>query len=93
LSEANLNLPVPYVVFVHATSRADKQWPDTAWIDLGQSLVRRGASIVLPWGSEEERVTSERLAKEFGGCGHRAAQAVVAGGGWPDRRGRRDSRR
>lgn len=30
LSEANLNLPVPYVVFVHATSRADKQWPDTA---------------------------------------------------------------
>ncbi|WP_281663860.1 lipopolysaccharide heptosyltransferase I [Paraburkholderia fungorum] len=68
LSEANLNLPVPYVVFVHATSRADKQWPDTAWIELGQSLVRRGASIVLPWGSEEERATSERLAKEFGGA-------------------------
>jgi heptosyltransferase-1 len=66
LSAANLNLPVPYVVFVHATSRADKQWPDTAWIELGQSLVRRGASIVLPWGSEAERETSERLAKEFG---------------------------
>jgi heptosyltransferase I len=61
-----LNLPVPYVVFVHATSRADKQWPDAAWIELGQSLVRRGASLVLPWGSEAERVTSERLAKEFG---------------------------
>ena len=66
LSQAQLNLPVPYVVFVHATSRADKQWPDTAWIDLGQALVRRGASLVLPWGSEAERVTSERLAKEFG---------------------------
>jgi heptosyltransferase-1 len=66
VSELGLNLPVPYVVFVHATSRADKQWPDTAWIELGQSLVRRGASIVLPWGSEEERATSERLAKEFG---------------------------
>jgi heptosyltransferase-1 len=66
LSEANLNLPVPYVVFVHATSRADKQWPDAAWIELGQALVRRGASIVLPWGSDAERATSERLAREFG---------------------------
>jgi heptosyltransferase-1 len=57
---------VPYVVFVHATSRADKQWPDAAWIELGQALVRRGASIVLPWGSDAERATSERLAREFG---------------------------
>jgi len=66
LSEVDLNLPVPYVVFVHATSRADKQWPDTAWIELGQSLIRRGVSIVLPWGSAAERETSEKLAKEFG---------------------------
>jgi len=66
LSSLGMNLPVPYVVFVHATSRADKQWPDTAWIELGQSLVRRGASIVLPWGSDAERETSERLAREFG---------------------------
>jgi heptosyltransferase-1 len=66
LSALGLNLPVPYVLFVHATSRADKQWPDTAWIELGQSLVRRGASIVLPWGSDAERETSERLAREFG---------------------------
>jgi heptosyltransferase-1 len=66
LSQADLNLPVPYVVFVHATSRADKQWPHTAWIELGQSLIRRGVSIVLPWGSAAERETSEKLAKEFG---------------------------
>ncbi|WP_342346225.1 lipopolysaccharide heptosyltransferase I [Burkholderia perseverans] len=66
LASFQLNLPVPYVVFVHATSRADKQWPDAAWIELGQALVRRGASLVLPWGSDAERVTSERLAKEFG---------------------------
>nr|WP_218884095.1 lipopolysaccharide heptosyltransferase I [Burkholderia guangdongensis] len=66
LSAFDLNLPVPYVVFVHATSRTDKQWPDAAWIELGQSLVRRGASLVLPWGSDAERETSERLAKEFG---------------------------
>nr|WP_228935393.1 lipopolysaccharide heptosyltransferase I [Paraburkholderia saeva] len=66
LSALGLNLPVPYVVFVHATSRADKQWPDAAWIELGQALVRRGVSLVLPWGSDSERETSERLAREFG---------------------------
>ncbi|KGS04417.1 lipopolysaccharide heptosyltransferase I [Burkholderia savannae] len=66
LASLDLNLPVPYVVFVHATSRADKQWPDDAWIGLGEALVRRGASLVLPWGSDAERATSERLAKAFG---------------------------
>ncbi|WP_162499461.1 lipopolysaccharide heptosyltransferase I [Burkholderia mayonis] len=66
LASLELNLPVPYVVFVHATSRADKQWPDEAWIALGEALVRRGASLVLPWGSDAERATSERLAKAFG---------------------------
>lgn len=66
LAQYGLNLPVPYVVLVHATSREDKQWPDASWIELGQALVKRGASLVLPWGSEAERATSERLAKEFG---------------------------
>jgi heptosyltransferase I len=66
LSSFGLNLPVPFVVLVHATSRADKQWPDAAWIELGRALVARGASLVLPWGNEAERATSERLAKEFG---------------------------
>ncbi|AGZ28887.1 lipopolysaccharide heptosyltransferase I [Burkholderia pseudomallei NCTC 13179] len=66
LAALDLNLPVPYVVFVHATSRADKQWPDEAWTGLGEALVRRGASLVLPWGSDAERATSKRLAKAFG---------------------------
>jgi heptosyltransferase-1 len=68
LADYGLNLPVPYVVFAHATSRADKQWPDANWSALGQALVRRGASLVLPWGNEAERETSERLAREFGGA-------------------------
>jgi heptosyltransferase I len=66
LSELGLNLPVPYVVFVHATSRADKEWSESAWLELGRLLVARGASLVLPWGNEAERATSERLAKAFG---------------------------
>ncbi|WP_413193968.1 lipopolysaccharide heptosyltransferase I [Pararobbsia alpina] len=66
LAGYDLNLPLPYVVFAHATSRADKQWPEAHWIKLGQSLVRHGASLVLPWGSDSERETSERIAREFG---------------------------
>lgn len=66
LSQLGLNLPLPYVVFVHASSRADKQWPESEWIELGEALVRRGASIVLPWGNEAEKQCSERIAKVFG---------------------------
>ncbi|WJF89573.1 lipopolysaccharide heptosyltransferase I [Paraburkholderia bonniea] len=69
LAAEGLNLPVPYVVFVHATSRADKQWPEAAWLELGSILIRRGMSIVLPWGSAAERLTSERLANAFGAAG------------------------
>ncbi|WP_268874508.1 lipopolysaccharide heptosyltransferase I [Chitinasiproducens palmae] len=66
LAESGLNPPVPSVVFVHATSREDKAWGEQNWIELGQALVRRGASLILPWGNEAERVVSERIAAEFG---------------------------
>jgi heptosyltransferase I len=52
----------PYVVFLHATSRADKQWPETHWAALGQRLPEHGLSVVLPWGNAAEKITSERLA-------------------------------
>ena len=50
------------VVFLHATSRADKHWPEEAWIALGQWLGERGLGVVLPWGDAGERERSERLA-------------------------------
>lgn len=56
-------LPVqPYAVLLHATSAARKLWPETQWIDLGMFLKERGVRALLPWGSEEERQRSERLA-------------------------------
>ena len=61
---AGLNLPVPYVVFVHATSRADKQWPDAAWIAGRARAARRVARAAV--GNDAERATSERLAQAFG---------------------------
>jgi heptosyltransferase-1 len=52
-----------YAVFLHATSRASKMWPRSAWIDLGTRLQEAGLKILLPWGDEKERETSEQLAQ------------------------------
>ena len=51
----------PYVVLLHATSRAEKLWPQDRWIALGVALAARGYSLVLPWGSEAERQAAQRL--------------------------------
>jgi len=51
-----------YAVLLHATARAEKQWPEQNWIALGQALAAAGLELVLPWGTEDERVRSERLA-------------------------------
>ena len=52
----------PFVVFLHATSRANKMWPESHWIALGQRLGARSINIVLPWGNPAERDVSARIA-------------------------------
>jgi len=52
----------PYVVFLHATSRADKLWPEENWRALIGMFAGAGFAILLPWGSAAERRRSERLA-------------------------------
>ncbi|PTD98591.1 lipopolysaccharide heptosyltransferase I [Pandoraea apista] len=56
----------PYAVFVHATSRDDKTWPEGNWIALGRDLAAQGFLIVLPWGSAGEHAVSVRLAEALG---------------------------
>ncbi|HZM36261.1 MAG TPA: lipopolysaccharide heptosyltransferase I [Burkholderiales bacterium] len=48
-----------YSVLLTMTSRADKLWPEPRWMELGRAL---GTSLVLPWGSDEERARAERIA-------------------------------
>jgi heptosyltransferase-1 len=55
--------PRPYCVLLHATSRADKLWPESAWEQLGQELARQGYASILPWGDAAERARSERIAR------------------------------
>jgi heptosyltransferase-1 len=51
-----------YGILLHATARAEKEWPETHWIALGEALTGRADRLVLPWGSEIERLRSVRIA-------------------------------
>jgi heptosyltransferase-1 len=53
----------PYVVCVHATSRAGKLWPNAHWRQLIAEFAHAGYHILLPWGSADERQRSEALAQ------------------------------
>jgi heptosyltransferase-1 len=58
----------PYCVLLHATSRADKLWPEASWQALGTDLARQGYASVLPWGDAAERARSERIARALPGA-------------------------
>ena len=53
----------PLVVFVHGTSRTDKEWPLANWHAMGLRLSNAGYQIALPHGNEEERLRSVALAE------------------------------
>jgi heptosyltransferase-1 len=57
-----LKLDRPYVVFIHSTSWASKNWPEQYWRELAASVSGAGYSVVMPWGSEDERERSEKIA-------------------------------
>jgi heptosyltransferase-1 len=55
----------PYCVLLHASSRADKLWPEPSWVQLGGELARQGYALILPWGDAAERARAERIAREL----------------------------
>ncbi|MDR0736219.1 MAG: lipopolysaccharide heptosyltransferase I [Zoogloeaceae bacterium] len=59
------------VVFLTASSRADKSWAEHNWINLGRALARLGLTLLLPGGNALERERAGRIAAMMPG-----AQAV-----------------
>jgi heptosyltransferase-1 len=57
-----IDTPRPYLVFIHGTSWASKNWPVDHWRRLIRLARDAGYEIVLPWGSETERMRSKDLA-------------------------------
>jgi heptosyltransferase I len=52
----------PYAVLLHASARREKEWPEQSWIAVGRAIASRGLELALPWGTDGERLRSERLA-------------------------------
>ncbi len=50
-----------YGVLLHATARADKEWPETNWRMLAASL-GTNIDLVVPFGTESERDRASRIA-------------------------------
>lgn len=56
-----------YAVLLHGTSRLSKTWRVEDWIETGRWLHANGLQAVLPWGTEAERLLSERLSGDIAG--------------------------
>ncbi len=54
-----------YLVFLHATTRADKHWPEEHWRELIGLVAPSGLKIKLPWGADHEYHRAVRLAAGF----------------------------
>jgi heptosyltransferase-1 len=57
-----------YVVLLTATSRDDKLWPETHWLELAAQLKAQGFSAVFPGGSQLELERAARLAAALPGA-------------------------
>ncbi|MGQ0577412.1 MAG: lipopolysaccharide heptosyltransferase I [Betaproteobacteria bacterium] len=55
-------LDQPFAMLLHVTSDAAKEWPEQRWTQLGAQLADRGIRSILPFGSDTERLRSNRLA-------------------------------
>lgn len=54
-----------YIVFLHATTRDDKHWPEAHWRNLINLMANQNLRIKLPWGTAPEQARALRLAE---GC-------------------------
>lgn len=63
LETPELELPKPYLVFVHFASWDSKNWPENYWKKLIETATQNGFFIVLPWGNETEKQRAFRLAE------------------------------
>ena len=55
--------PEDYAVFFHGTARAAKKWAHANWVATGRALAP--LPVLLPWGSEAERLDAEAIAAEL----------------------------
>lgn len=53
-----------YILFFHGTTWKNKHWPENYWIKLANLLQKKNYSVKLSWGSEQEKLNSEKIASQ-----------------------------
>ncbi|MEJ2529628.1 MAG: lipopolysaccharide heptosyltransferase I [Gammaproteobacteria bacterium] len=56
----------PYLVFLHGTTWITKLWPEEYWAELVGIAASNGFQILLPWGSDAEKLRAERIIDHAG---------------------------
>jgi heptosyltransferase-1 len=51
-----------YGILLHSTARREKEWPEASWIALARAVASHHMPLLLPWGTEQERARSQRIA-------------------------------
>lgn len=54
------------IVFAHGTTRTENEWPQAAWLALGQRLISLGFRIAVPQNGALELALAHRLATALG---------------------------
>ena len=60
-------LPERYAIVMHSASWDTKLWPERNWRGVIAEITKGGRSVVLPWGTPEEKARAERLAIDIEG--------------------------
>ena len=60
-------LPDSYVLCLHGTARAEKEYPEADWIVLLRGVAAAGLGVALPWGNAREKARAEHLAEALPG--------------------------
>lgn len=53
----------PYLVFLHGTTWASKQWPETYWAELARRATEAGYRVKISGASQEEVARAQRIGK------------------------------
>jgi heptosyltransferase-1 len=59
-----LELPNPYVLFLHGTSRDSKLWPTPYWVALAHHLEQLKINVLLPWSNPAEKNRAQAIADQ-----------------------------
>lgn len=64
----NFHIEGEYVVFLHGTTWATKHWPLAYWKKLAEIYSAHHIKVLLPWGSDSEKLRAEEIQKH---CAHK----------------------